>query len=347
MFNGLEQIEKAVQEQLPRALVTVLIPAGHFAWKKWQEGQAASRVAVLRKDITELGQFLQTPIGESPSAIAIRQSTQQQYDKALNQLAELCRPPHVKIPEQPVARSLLRRVFLLYTPRSGKGWLAHSLYYLFLALMVLGTFGALAAGDISEALGAALAVIGVYGLPAFFIWRWADRMARPATAQEPVPQRRSAWAPVTLIWIAALAEFSTLVNLSTDNQDDFSLAVFRQNIGWVLFATAACVAVIFLCIRWRQRLNANRVPGPRWAWVPITVSVIAGYMGFSAVAATATDGYPSWEVASATVAGCAMAIVANIIWRRRMKQKFEAQLKLAAAASGTEQTPEIKKAAAS
>jgi len=70
-------------------------------------------------------------------------------------------------------------------------------------------------------------------------------------------------------------------------------------------------------------------------------------MCFGMVAATATDGYPSLEVTLAIVAGCAMAIVANIIWRRRMKQKFDAQLKLAAAASGTEQTPEIKKAAAS
>lgn len=257
MPHLLEQISKAAEEQWPKALFGLAVPAVQFSWKTWHDRQAVTRVAALRSKLADLAAFLQAQLGSSPSAEAVRRNAQQEYDAALAELASLCQAPQPQPPQtqqskststsfradetgswrieelKPVAApsslpaNRLRRIFLLYTPRSIKGWIAHSLYYIFLALTLIVMGAVLANIRDPEAIFAAFGG-SFYGIIAFALWRWAMRIADPR--RRAASPKRS-WIPTTLIWIGGICLVSLVIGIGMDKQGQFTLSEFRDDLG--------------------------------------------------------------------------------------------------------------------
>ena len=55
MSKLIEHILKAIQDDLPKALIGLLIPAGKYGWKLWQDLTASKGIGLCQRRIDSMG----------------------------------------------------------------------------------------------------------------------------------------------------------------------------------------------------------------------------------------------------------------------------------------------------
>src|SRR5437868_536336 len=125
-----------IQTEWPKSLLALIVPSSQVVWKATQNRRVDYRRKALRTKISELAEFMEHPLHDSPAAVAVQEATLKEYHDALAQLASLCSHEH-KVAQREIPVGAFRRWFLVYTPRTPAAWLPQILYYLTLGFTIL------------------------------------------------------------------------------------------------------------------------------------------------------------------------------------------------------------------
>lgn len=285
-----EQILKTAQDEWPKALIGLAVPASQFAWTYCNGRRLERRQSDLRKKISELDQFLHAKLPNNSQGERIRSDAQSEYEKSVAELALLSHVRPIEesgalpapaateagaaaaqptqaasVPETAARPSQIRNILRLYAPTSVKGWIVQCLYFLFLATSLLVGFATAMEIDGSD-FGPMVGAFAFYAVPTFGFWYWSGRILRTkmVAATAPKAKGKSAWLPITLIVISAIMEYGVIMGCALDDQDNFSADALKANWGGLLGGSIFFGAAIVLCVLWKRRIRSRTI-GPSMA----------------------------------------------------------------------------------
>lgn len=279
MAGPWQQILKSAQDEWPKALIGLLVPATQFAWSYCNGRRGKKRQSDLRKKISELDQFLHSTLPNTLEGQRIRSDAQAEYDKDVAELFLLSHAQPVESHRLPVpayteetgaaqrptqativpeSASRLRSILRFYAPTSIKGWIVQSFYFLFLAISLL--VGLAAMTDFSD-FGVMATVFAFYAAITFGFWYWSGRVlsVQMFGSADRKASGKSAWLPITLIAISAIMECCVIMACTLGDQNQFSLDTIKANWGGLLGCSVFFGAVIVLCTLWKRRIRSRAV----------------------------------------------------------------------------------------
>jgi hypothetical protein len=167
----------AITGQAPKALIGALVPLVQFLWKYYTERRFENRKTALRSRIVELSKQMEAlvQIQNLLNFTQIRDDMQSDLEASMAELA--------LIPAKAARHNKRIRWFFLYTPKSFRGWIFHSLFFVTLGYLVVGTAHMVVRRrqfDFSDPLGLSLAYL-MFLLIALVFWglaRYFDYMAK-------------------------------------------------------------------------------------------------------------------------------------------------------------------------
>lgn len=151
----------------PEILLALLLPAVHYWWKRVKNKyDTSNRKQSLRQQIKEL-----LKQRESLAKVAEIEHGQRVLDDIESDLKAVITaliPAQTGAEVHPAAhRNMLVRWFLLYKPSGGFSWVLHALFFLNIAIIVLGLIGTFFPWDKDSP--AALGGIILFLIPAYFL----------------------------------------------------------------------------------------------------------------------------------------------------------------------------------
>lgn len=159
----------------PEVLLSLLIPPAHFVWNRYnihnRKGSLRQRIAELIAQRESLAKVAGLTHGDS-----ILQDLENDLKAAMAELAPISASaePRRKLSLRPA----LARWFLLYKPSGVVAWTLHSLFFLNIAIVLLGVLGSVRPWDGDAMLGLAMFLI-----PAYFLQWMAHRFERAGSAR--------------------------------------------------------------------------------------------------------------------------------------------------------------------
>ena len=180
MYKPLEQIVKTIEDDWPKALLGLAVPAIQYCWKFSQERHIENRKKTLRDRITNLAQFRQSQFDDSLPAARIRQDADTEYASAIAELDEISSSRREAVVAGSPPNHWFRRWLLLYIPRRRIAWIPHTLFFITLTITLFGLLGMLM--DLNDPeIGAGLLGLGLFLALALLFRKWAIRADEGAT----------------------------------------------------------------------------------------------------------------------------------------------------------------------
>ena len=268
MSNLTQQVSKALQDEWPKALIGLIVPAGQYCWKFWSDHRVENRKRVLRERIASLDDLRHVQFGSNPEEAKVKQDAEDDYAAAVRELSEICHPqtqpvlassdPHQPVPLVRGQRSI-RRWLLLYAPKRAIAWIPHTLYFIALTITVLvliGLAGSLSDGSLdSDALWGLLFAIALWIAitPLFRVWAVrANGNVVPAAEPSRFSRR---WVATLIVATALFLEVFFVIGSALDDNEELSYDAFQRNIGQILGGSAFFLAVALVGWIWRRRIG--------------------------------------------------------------------------------------------
>ncbi len=168
--------QQVLVDQLPKALIGLLIPAINALWKLLRDSTVQQRRDRLRNRVTELSTHRRAlaEMAQTPATARALAEVDTELDGTLSKLAGL---DPIHSPAQPHVqprRSSFARALLLYAPSTASGWIIHVLFFLNVSFVFFGVIGVLSEPQDPELL-TGLIVFAAMCIPAALLWRSATR----------------------------------------------------------------------------------------------------------------------------------------------------------------------------
>jgi hypothetical protein len=249
----LQQITKGVQDEWPKALLGLIVPASQYCWKFWNDHRGETRKKVLRERIASLAQLRQAPFDDNPEAARVKQDVENDYAAAVKELAELGYPkPQLAPPSQGQQR--VRGWLLLYAPKRAIAWIPHTLFFISLTITVLGTIGMFASLDEGE-LSSGLLGLALMAAVTLLFRAWAVRSNRNGVTKSRPSRHAHRWMPTLLVGTALFLEVFFVIGSSLDDSENLSYSAFQMNLGEILGGSAFFLSVALVGWIWRRRIT--------------------------------------------------------------------------------------------
>ncbi|MGA2741562.1 MAG: hypothetical protein ABSG65_29510 [Bryobacteraceae bacterium] len=259
MSKLVEQAIKGIQDEWPKALLGLTVPAAQYLWRLLHDRQLESRKQTLRARIVSLAEFRRGLVADRPEAATLAEEADREYSLAVEKLAAISAPIKAHTAASGAADSAFRRWFLFYTPR-GLAWIPHTLYFVFLSIDVVGLIGVLSevgSPDFSDG----LIGIAVFILFTLLLRFWAARASSRSRQPDGPGDKSHGRIGVIVIIAAALLDLFFLLGISLDDKDDVSLTTLKDNEVSATVAIAFLLALAFGTWYRRRAIRRRRIAG--------------------------------------------------------------------------------------
>jgi hypothetical protein len=166
---------------------------------------------------------------------------------------------HAAVPSRS-ARNRFRSWFLLYIPKKPLAWIPQTLFFAFLSFTFFGAIGILSDSTDPDFWSGILGILVLVGIALLFRM-WAVRANAERGEHRGLSKKPRRWVPIVVTVVGIIYEFSLFVVFSTDDDDNFSSAVMRENRIAILVTTLVITAIVFaFWYRWRRLTLRQAVP---------------------------------------------------------------------------------------
>jgi hypothetical protein len=204
MLQGVSRLGATIVEQLPKALIGLLIPAVQLAWRALQQSRLSQRRARLRKHLADLStqrdQF--KGLSPTPQNELVLSDIERDINETVKELAALTNRPPTPKPVKP--KSAIPRALLLYSPSRVGGWILHILFFVSATAWALMAVGFFSTPDDPDILFYPF-FLAMAAVPVALLRKLAsryDRRSLSSSSSSSTQKRRGRWVPITLFWIS-------------------------------------------------------------------------------------------------------------------------------------------------
>jgi hypothetical protein len=253
-------------EELPKALLGLLVPLAQFIWKKIKEGGVREKKRSLRERIVQLSAQRESlgKVSGLPDGARILQDLDSELQATLAELAAMGISgagqrsddgAGGEIRREPSQRPALARWFLAYTPSGAKAWIVHSLFFVSLSLVLIGIVTTVVEAAGEEDWGPLWFVV-IFLIPTLFLRWFALWLERPRSSAD---NPKWSWIPMALFWfVVVLIPIEWM--LSAGGEDlDFSIEQLQREWPRAAYHTVFFLLVAICAYGWAH----SRVSGPR------------------------------------------------------------------------------------
>jgi hypothetical protein len=280
MPNLLHQFLKVANDDWPKVLLGLVVPACQYGWKTWKENHVESKKKTLQQRIATLAQQRIAPFDDNPAAARLKQDLDTEYVAALKEYDALCHAQSQQAPAMALAMAAsadvtssvsstissldaatavakdkhwVRRWLLLYAPKRAIAWIPHTLFFISLTITIFAPIGIFTDMDSSEVW------VGLFGVAFYLVLTiafraWAVRLNRGAVESHGPAQHPRLWVATLIITMALVFEFFFLLGMTLDDSDEINYTTFQSNLSQILGGSAFFLAVALIAWLWRRRI---------------------------------------------------------------------------------------------